>query len=59
MNLKPLASDPYIQCKVSQKNKYCILGHIYMESRKMVLINLVENGLVDIAQEEEGEGRTN
>ena len=30
-----------------------------MESRKMVLINLVANGLVDIAQEEEGEGRTN
>ena len=30
-----------------------------MESRKMVLINLVENGLVDIAQEEEGEGWTN
>ena len=28
-----------------------------MESRKMVLINLVENGLIDTA--EEGEGGTN
>ena len=31
-----------IQSEVSQKekNKYCILTHIYMESRKMVLLNL-------------------
>ena len=35
MNLEPI-----IQSKVSQKNKCCILTHIYMESRKMVLMNL-------------------
>ena len=30
--------EPVIQREVSQKerNKYCILTHIYMESRKMV-----------------------
>ena len=34
--------EPVIQSKVSQKkkSKYCILMHIYRESRKMVLINL-------------------
>ena len=34
--------EPIIQSDVSQKekNKYCILSHIYMESRKMVLMNL-------------------
>ena len=30
--------EPVIQSEVSQKNKYYILTHIYMESRKMVLI---------------------
>ena len=37
MNLEPI-----IQSKVSwkEKNKYCILTYIYMESRKMVLMNL-------------------
>ena len=37
MNLEPI-----IQSEVSQKEKvkYCILMHIYMESRKMVLKNL-------------------
>ena len=37
MNLEPI-----IQSKMSQKekDKYCILMHIYMESRKMVLKNL-------------------
>ena len=40
MNLETL-----IQSEVSQKekNKYYILTHIYMESRKMILMNLVEN----------------
>ena len=35
-------SEPIIQSEVSQKekDKYCILMHIYMESRKMVLKNL-------------------
>ena len=32
--------EPVIQHEVSQKNKYCVLMHIYMESRKMVLTNL-------------------
>ena len=37
-----LKLEPVIQSKVSQKkkSKYCILMHIYRESRKMVLINL-------------------
>ena len=37
MNLEPI-----IQSEVSQKekDKYCILIYIYMESRKMVLVNL-------------------
>ena len=37
MNLGPI-----IQSEVSQKekDKYCILTHIYMESRKTVLMNL-------------------
>ena len=37
MNLEPI-----IQSEVSQKekNKYCILTYIYMESRKMALMNL-------------------
>ena len=37
-----------------QKNKYYILTHIYMESRKMVLMDLAENGLVDTEGEDEG-----
>ena len=34
--------EPIIQSKVSQKekNKYHILSHIYLESRKVVLMNL-------------------
>ena len=34
--------DPVIQSELSQKerNKYCILIHVYMESIKMVLMNL-------------------
>ena len=42
MNLEPLT-----QSEVSQKeeNKYHILMHICMESRKKVLMNLVENRL--------------
>ena len=54
--------EPIIHSKVSQKekNKYYILS-IYMEYRKMVLINLlqgrnrdtdIENGLVDTVVEE-------
>ena len=37
MNLEPI-----IQSEVSQKekNKYCIFIHIYMEARKMALMNL-------------------
>ena len=37
MNLEPI-----IQSEVSQKekNKYCMLTHIYMESRKMVMVIL-------------------
>ena len=37
MNLEPIT-----QSEVNQKGKYkyCILTHIYMEARKMVLINL-------------------
>ena len=52
MNLEAL-----LQSEVSQKekNKYHILTHIYMKSRKEVLMNLVENGLVDA----EGECGTN
>ena len=35
-------TEPILQSEVSQKekDKYCILMHIYMESRKMVLNNL-------------------
>ena len=35
--------ESVIRSEVSQKekNKYCVLMHIYMESRKMVLMNLV------------------
>ena len=36
MNLAPI-----IQTEVSQKEKYHILTHIYMESRKIVLKNLL------------------
>ena len=52
MNLKPL-----IQSKASQKEKKNHKEksrHIYMESRKMVLMNLVENRLVDTVAEGEG-----
>ena len=44
--------EPIIQSEVSQKekDKYCILKNIYMESRKMVLKNLFtgNNGETDI-----------
>ena len=44
--------EPIIQSEVSQKekDKYCILTNIYMESRKMVLKNLFtgNNGETDI-----------
>jgi len=36
-NLEPII----IQGEVSQKNKYCILIHIYMKSRKMILMKLL------------------
>ena len=49
MNLEPLK-----QCSQSvRENKYRVLSHIYMESRKMVLMNLVENGLVNTVWEAE------
>ena len=37
-----MSLEPIIQSEVSQKekDKYCILTHIYIESRKMVLMNL-------------------
>ena len=54
MNLEPLIWSEACQ---KEKNKYPILMHIHMESRKMALVNLVENKLVDTARE--GEGRMN
>ena len=32
----------------------CVRVYIYTESRKMILMNLVENGCVDTAKEDEG-----
>ena len=32
--------EPVIQSELNQKNKYQMLMHIYIESRKMVLMNL-------------------
>ena len=32
--------EPVIQSELNQKNKYHMLMHIYIESRKMVLMNL-------------------
>ena len=45
--------EPFIQSEVNQKekNKYHMLMHIYMESRKMVLMNLIENRLVNTVVE--------
>ena len=37
MNLEPITQSEVSQ---KEKDKYCILTHIYMESRKMVLMNL-------------------
>ena len=37
MNLEPIRQNEVSQ---KEKDKYCILIHIYMESRKMVLKNL-------------------
>ena len=49
---------PLMQREVSQKekDKYHILIHIYMESRKMEFISPAENRLADTV--EEGEGGT-
>ena len=48
--------EPLMQREVSQKekDKYHILIHIYMESRKMEFISLAENGLADTVEEGEG-----
>ena len=51
MNLEPLIWSEACQ---KEKNKYPILMHIHMESRKMALVNLVGNKLVDTAREGEG-----
>ena len=50
--------EPLIQSEVSheEENKYHILMHICMESRKKVLMNLVENRLWI---QREAEGGTN
>ena len=37
MNLEPITQSEVSQ---EEKDKYCILMHIYMESRKMVMKNL-------------------
>ena len=37
MNLEPVTQSEVSQ---KEKNKYCILTHIYMASRKMTLMNL-------------------
>ena len=45
MNLEPIIQSE----SQKEKDKYCILTHIYMESRKMVLKNLKgSNGETDI-----------
>ena len=36
-----LESVIHSEASQKEKNKYCVLMHIYMESRKMVLMNLV------------------
>ena len=51
MNLEPLIQSEACH---KEKNKYPILMHIHMESRKMALVNLVGNKLVDTAREGEG-----
>ena len=60
--------EPIIQSEVSQKeeNKYSILTRIYMESRKMVLMNLLQDSSGDADTENRsvdtvvgGEGGTN
>ena len=51
MNLEPLTQSEVCQ---KEKSEYPILRHIHMESRKMALMNLVENRLVDTASEGEG-----
>ena len=50
---------PLIQTEVSSKEKkqvsyINVYIYIYMESRKMILMNLVENGLVDAVREGKG-----
>ena len=41
--------EPFIQSEVNQKekNKHHMLMHIYMKSRKMVLMSLIDNRLVN------------
>ena len=51
MNLEPLTQSGESQ---KEKNKYHILMHIYTEYRKVVLMNLVENGFMNPAREGEG-----
>ena len=58
--------EPIIQSEVSQKeeNKYSILTRIYMESRKMVLMNLLQGsngdtGIENKPVDTEGEVRWN
>ena len=50
--------DPVIHSKVNQKekNKFCILTHTHThtDSKKMVIMNPVENTLVDTAGESDG-----
>ena len=61
MNLEPIAQSEVSQ---EEKDKYHRVTHIYMESRKMVLMNLFagqqwrkrENRLRDTGEGEEGRG---
>ena len=66
--MKRMNLEPVIQSEVCQneKNKYHILIQIYMESRRMVLMNLLqgrdrdtdaENRLVDTMREGKGRRR--
>ena len=38
MNLEPIKESEVSQ---KEKNKYCILTHIYIESRMMISMNLI------------------
>ena len=59
MNLEPIIQN---EVRQKEKGKYCILTHIYMQSRKMVLKNLLtgqqrrnrqENRLMDMGKGKE------